>query len=141
MKRFRLIGKKISNPDCYFAELTVFTIILSSISWYISYRTGVSTAYNDAMSHLNLARMVFDNLHPGFTQIGGVWLPLNHLLYIPFIWNDWAWHSGFAGSIISMFSYICTVLLIFKTVQFVLKEKFPALVAAMMFALNVNILY
>ncbi len=134
-------SKKTDNTNLYMIGLTIFSSILSVVAWYMSYFSGVGTAYNDAMSHLNLARMVFDNLHPGFTQIGGVWLPLNHMLYIPLIWNNWAWHSGFAGSIFSMLSYIFSVLLIFKIVYVILKEKFPSLVAALVFALNINILY
>lgn len=115
--------------------------ILSILTWWLSEKIGYSLLYNDAMAHLNLSRIVFDNLKPGITQLGGVWLPLNQILYLPLIWNDWAWHSGFAGSLISMICYIFSVYTIFESIYFVSKNKIAGLVGALVFAINVNILY
>nr|MBA3723663.1 hypothetical protein [Candidatus Levybacteria bacterium] len=64
--------------------------LLSIIAWYISYVSGLITTYNDAMSHMNIARLVIDNQEPGLAQLGSVWLPLNHILPLVFVWNDWA---------------------------------------------------
>lgn len=114
---------------------------LSAISWWISERTGNVTLYNDAMAHLNLSRIVFDNLKPGITQLGGVWLPLNQILYLLFIWNDWAWHTGFAGSLVSMICFILSVYFIFESIYFVSRNTLAGLVGALVFAVNVNILY
>jgi hypothetical protein len=119
----------------------IFSTILSLVAWYFSQKAGLTTLYNDAMAHLNLSRMVFDNLHPGVTQLGGVWLPLNQILYLPLIWNDWAWHTGFAGSIISMICYIASVMFIFESVLYVSKSRMAGIIGALVFAINVNILY
>ena len=40
--------------------------------------------YGDAIAHLHIARRVFDSHRPGLSQLGSVWLPLPHLLMIPF---------------------------------------------------------
>ena len=57
--------------------------------------------YGDAVAHLGIARGILDTNTPGLGQLGGVWLPLPHLLMLPFIgrmewWQDGmalAWHS------------------------------------------------
>jgi hypothetical protein len=129
------------NINVFRLMLIAVTGSLSVVAWRLSERAGLTTLYNDAMAHLNLSRMVFDNLHPGVTQLGGVWLPLNQILYLPFIWNDWAWHTGFAGSIVSMVCYVLSVLFIFESIYFVSKSKLAGSVGALVFAVNVNILY
>jgi hypothetical protein len=117
--------------------------LLSIVAWVISYTQGLSTAYNDAMSHLNIARLVIDNLEPGFAQLGSVWLPLSHLLYLPLVWNDFAWHSGLAGSVVSMVSYVIASVYIYKSILLILPKKsiLAALIGTASFALNVNNLY
>lgn len=115
--------------------------ILSFVAWYISYTYGVTTTYNDAMSHLNISRSIVDNLEPGFSQLGGVWLPLTHILPLPLIWNDWAWHSGFAGSLFSMIAYIISVGAIYKTIMLLTMKRFAAIVGGLAFAFNLNMLY
>ena len=41
--------------------------------------------YGDAVAHLHIARRVFDSRTPRFSQLGSVWLPLPHILLIPFV--------------------------------------------------------
>ena len=60
--------------------LLLLLIIMSITAWYINYRNGLITIYNDSMSHLNISKAVVSSLQPGIAQLGGVWLPLNHLL-------------------------------------------------------------
>src|SRR3989338_8091714 len=62
--------------------------ILSIAAWAFYFSQGLTLAYNDARSHLNVARRVVDSLQPGFAQIGSIWLPLYHVLEFPFIWNE-----------------------------------------------------
>src|SRR5881296_3477700 len=56
---------------------------LASFGYYYSH--GLTTAHYDAKAHLVLARGVLDSTHPGYGQIGAHWLPLTHLLYLPFV--------------------------------------------------------
>lgn len=116
-------------------------IALSIASWIIAFRHGLTTSYNDAMSHLDLARMVVDSQQSGIAQLGSVWLPLSQLLYLPLIWIGWAWHSGFAGSIVSMIAYVCTVVGIYRVTYEITGKKIAAYVSAFAIACNVNLLY
>ena len=119
----------------------IATGALSLVAWYISYHHGVTTSYNDAMSHLDISRLVVDNRQPGLSQLGSVWLPLSHVLVLPLIWNTWLWHTGLAGSLISMAAYVISVIGIYKLVRQLTGHRGGALAAAAIFALNLNELY
>ena len=60
-------------------------------------RAAITLYYGDAEAHLNIARRILDSRTPGPEQIGTVWLPLPHLLMIPFVMHDDWWRSGLAG--------------------------------------------
>ena len=63
----------------------------------VSVETGTVNAYGDALSHLTIARRIFDSMAPGFEQMGTVWLPVPHLLLMPFVASIWMWHTGIGG--------------------------------------------
>lgn len=131
------------NPKKDLVEyLTLGIAITLSIASYLwSLKNGYTIVYNDAMSHLNIARLVIDCIEPNFAQLGSVWLPLNHVLSLSLIWNDWAWHSGFAGSIFSMIAYVFSVWGIYKIILEVTNNKLAGFAGAMVIALNLNMLY
>src|SRR3972149_334620 len=98
-------------------------------------------AYGDAESHLNIAKRVVSSLTPGFAQLGGIWLPLPHLLLVPFVKLDFLWRSGLAGSIVSGGAFIISSLYLYKLVKLITKNIPASFVAALIFMLNPNILY
>ena len=55
--------------------------------------------YGDAVAHLHIARRLFDSRTPGFRQLGSVWLPLPHLLLVPFVLKMSWWQSGVAAAL------------------------------------------
>lgn len=121
--------------------VVALTTIVSFAALYFSYTAGYILTYNDAASHLNIARRVIDSLTPGFAQIGTVWLPLPHILMLTFTWNDFLWHSGLAGSFVSMAAYIFGVYFMYKLL-FLLTESISASsIGALILGLNPNLLY
>lgn len=125
-----------------FSYFLMGMLVLTSIAaWLVSDALDITMAYNDAMSHLNLSRLVFDNREPGMTQIGGVWLPMSHILPLMFIWNDWWWSTGLAASIFSMISYVISVWAIYASVRYVTTNRWAAVIGASVMALNLNMLY
>lgn len=133
--------KSVIAIKAFLVQPLIPVIILSVAAWLISYSRGLTMSYNDAMSHLNIARLVFDNQEPGLAQIGSVWLPLNHLLTMLFVWNDWAWQTGLAGSSFSMASFVISVFAIYKTVFILTKKRAAGIIGALAFATNLNMLY
>jgi hypothetical protein len=114
---------------------------LSVTAYLHFYTNGQTIAYGDAKSHLLIARRVLFADTPGVGQIGGVWLPLPHILMLPLVWNDWAYYSGFAGSVVMMACYLLGTLFAFKIAWRVTRSYWAAAAAAATFALNPNILY
>ena len=88
---------------------------LIAFLWY--FRHDQVLLYGDAVAHINIARRVFDSRTPGLKQLGTVWLPLPHLLTIPFILSDWSWQTGFGGSWPFMIAYVAGVIGIFRLVR------------------------
>ena len=83
--------------DADTALLVVLAGLASVISFVMYFRSGGILLFGDAVAHMNIARRVFDSRTPGLLQLGTVWLPLPHLLMIPFVISDGAWQSGLGG--------------------------------------------
>src|SRR5438105_12534481 len=78
------------------------------------FHSGELLLYGDAVAHINIARRVVDSMTPRPLQLGTVWLPLPHILMLPFVISDWAWTTGFAGAVISMLAYVLSAMGLFK---------------------------
>lgn len=72
-------------------------------------RAGVVFAFWDAQAHLDIARRVVDSITPGMQMLGTVWLPVPHLLMLPFTLVDRWWWNGLAGGIVGCAAYVTTV--------------------------------
>src|SRR5258708_17604225 len=70
---------------------------VSMASFFYYLRHGDLLLYGDAVAHINIARRVFDSRTPGLLQLGTVWLPLPHLLMLPFLVSRWLWQTGIGG--------------------------------------------
>jgi len=121
--------------------LFLFLSEISFLSFFFYFISGKITSYADTQSRLDLARKVIDNLHPGFAQFGNVWLPLPQMLMLPFIWNNYLWHSGIAGALMSMPAFIIGGFYIFKTAKLVTNSSLASFLGACIYALNLNMFY
>jgi len=121
--------------------------LISLVAFFYFFRQNQVPLYGDAVAHMNIARRVFDSRTPGLKQLGTVWLPLPHLLMIPFVVNDWAWRTGFGASWPFMASYVAGVVGIFRLVRDGLaglpggKPRLTAHFAAAIYGLNPNLIY
>lgn len=119
--------------------IAAFMLALGATAW--SYFNGYVLAYGDAESHLNIAKRVTDSITPGLAQLGGIWLPLPHILLIPFTKINLLWRTGIAGSIVSGFFYIVSSVYIYKLTMLVTNNRIASAIAYLAFALNPNVLY
>src|ERR1700761_4678727 len=81
-------------------------LALALVALSFCFRHGMLLLYGDAVAHLHIARRVFDSITPGYRQLGSVWLPLPHILLLPFVANMAWWRSGLAGACVSIPSYV-----------------------------------
>ena len=123
----------------------LLTLILGGVSiatllWYYAHQQIL--LYGDAVAHINIARRVLDNRSwlSSFFQLGTVWLPLPHILMLPFVWNKVLWTSGISGSIANMVAYVLGALGIFRLVS-AHAPRTAAYLACGIYALNPNLLY
>jgi len=121
--------------------LVVFAAVVSVITTFVFFKLDLIVAYNDARAHMNMSRLVIDNLKPGLAQIGSVWLPLNHILTLTLVWNDWLWKTGLAGAVFSMLGYVLAIAILFKLIKAMTKDTVAAILGVLVFATNLNVLY
>src|SRR3981189_4003727 len=112
--------QRIFDSDLKLLAALASAVSLFSFLYYFQH--GEILLYGDAIAHINIARRVFDSQTPGLLQLGTVWLPLPHLLMIPFIFSDALWRSGAGGSIPSMIAYVLGVMGIFRLVRGMLES-------------------
>jgi hypothetical protein len=145
------IKKKTSDSgwDSDLALLAWLATTVSVFSFLFFYQRGDVLLYGDAVAHINIARRVFDSKTPGLLQLGTVWLPLPHLLMIPFLISNDLWQRGAGGSIPSMVGYVLGVVGMFRLVRGMLSRgsepdvtaRFAAWAAAIVYAANPNLIY
>ena len=110
----------------------------AAIVW--SWNHAAILNYGDAVAHLHIARRVLDSRTARFTELGSVWLPLPHILLIPFVQDYAWWASGLAGVIPSALAYIASCAGIYRLARHWLNPA-PSALALAFFALNPNLLY
>src|ERR1017187_4791123 len=111
------IVKTAPVPNRSTARIAGIPALVSLFSFFYYFRHSDLLLYGDAVAHINIARRVVDSQTPGLLQLGTVWLPLPHLLMIPFIFAKTMWRSGAGGSIPSMIAYVFGVMGIFRLVR------------------------
>src|SRR3984957_343328 len=84
-------------------------VLLSFIALLLCFSRGYLLLYGDAVAHLGIARLILDSHNPGLVQLGGVWLPLPHLLMLPFVQKLEWWQNGLAGAFPALICYIAGV--------------------------------
>jgi 4-amino-4-deoxy-L-arabinose transferase-like glycosyltransferase len=122
---------------------------VSVLSFLFYFQRGDVLLYGDAIAHMNIARRVFDSKTPGLLQLGTVWLPLPHLLMIPFLISHEMWQRGAGGSLPSLVAYVFGVVGMFRLVRGSLESsgkpdaavRAAAWTAAVVYAANPNLIY
>ncbi len=125
-------------------ELTLVFVAVAAIGGlaaaYVNH-SGWTLYYGDAEAHLNIARRVFDSRQPGYDQIGTVWLPLPHLLMLPFVRKDALWRSGLAGAIPASACFVCAGVFLYAAIRKAARSSAAAVAALGLLVLNPNLLY
>src|SRR3984957_16186086 len=141
----------IENIDLFRVGGIATLVSLFSFLYYA--KRGDLLLYGDAVAHINIARRVFDSQTPCLLGLGTVWLPLPHLLMIPFIWSRTMWQTGTGGSFPSMIAYVLGTVGVFRLVHGLLdtdvnqkdgvdyEAAVGAWAAALVYAANPNLIY
>jgi hypothetical protein len=149
MRKSRKIEPGHSSWDSEVRLLAWLATCASVISFLFYAQRNQVLLYGDAIAHINIARRVFDSKTPGLLQLGTVWLPLPHLLMIPFLISNEMWRRGAGGSIPSMVAYVFGVIGIFRLTRSSLGRgnlpdspaRVAPWIAALIYAANPNLIY
>jgi hypothetical protein len=126
------------RPEAWVALLATVASV-ASYNYYV--QLGLTLAYGDSISHMMIARRVFASNNPGLAQLGTVWLPLNHMLMLPLVWNDALYNDGFAGAFPSMVAYVVSAVYMYRLAELVFSSHAAGWVAALVLMLNPSVLY
>jgi hypothetical protein len=114
-------------------------IAIAAARWTFAH--GYVLYYGDAESHFDIARRILDSRTPGPEQIGTGWLPLTHILLIPFVMHaDW-WQTGFAGTVPSAACFAIAAIFLFAAAERAFRSLPAAFAVMLVFLLNPNMLY
>jgi hypothetical protein len=121
--------------------LAASALVIGLGAWAVFLQRDLILTHYDAKAHLVVARRVFDNLTPGWKQIGAVWLPLPHLLNMLPVQMDALYRTGFSASLISMLSFATMAYAIARLVIVTTGSRTGAIAGVALIALNPNLLY
>jgi len=128
----------ITRAEWVAVLIGTFAASVAAIAW--SWCNGALLNYGDAVAHLHIARRVFDCHQPRLSQLGSVWLPLPHLLLLPFVQVYSWWANGIAGVVPSAFAYLAACAGFYRLARHWMAPAASAL-ALTFFAANPNMLY
>jgi hypothetical protein len=94
-------GSRASERRVFVAVVALALLFGSVAAWHYG-AIGLRLSHYDARAHLVVARRVFDSLTPGWRQLGGVWLPLPHLLDLPLVMTGWGYRTGIPATALSV---------------------------------------
>ena len=115
-------------------------VLLAFLALTVCISRGYLLLYGDAVAHLGIARRILDSRNAGLAQLGGVWLPLPHLLMLPFVQKMEWWRNGLAGAWPSLACYVAGVAGFYRLARRVVVPSW-AFAATAFYALNPNLLY
>ncbi len=121
------------------AFLLLAALSAAALLWF--YLRGENLYYGDGEAHMNIARRVLDSRTPGLYQIGTAWLPIPHLLMLPFVQSDRLWRSGLAGAIPAAGCFVAAGMFLFAAARRTHGSAAAAAATLAVFALNPNLLY
>ncbi len=135
----REFGVRLGTREEIF-PVALAAVVLAFLALIVCFSHGYLLLYGDAVAHLGIARRLIDSRDPGLAQLGGVWLPLPHILMLPFVQRmDW-WQNGMAGAWPSLGSYILGVAGFYRLARRMMAPGW-AFAATAFYGLNPNLLY
>jgi hypothetical protein len=122
--------------------LVAVAVGLTGVAAAVHYaNAGLTVSHYDARAHLVVARRIFDSLFPGWQQVGGVWLPLPHLLNMIPVQVDAWYRSGASAVAISVLSMATAAWALSSMLIRTTGSRIAAAAGAVLLMGNPNLLY
>lgn len=137
-------GSPRSKPHWQLAEFALVggslcVLIAAVAAWF--YSQGYILYYGDAQAHLDISRSIIDSRTPGYDQLGAVWLPVLHIICLPFVGRMSLWSNGLAGTIPVAICFVVGGFFFYYAARDAYQSALAAAIALACFALNPSVLY
>ncbi|HLI07263.1 MAG TPA: glycosyltransferase [Ktedonobacteraceae bacterium] len=131
-----------TKRDTWFIVTFLTALFLSMAACAYFFTQNQILLFPNAMQQVDMARrFVLGPPLLNLARLGDTNLPLPVLLIAPFAWNNYLWHTGLAGSIVSMLSFVGTALYLFLSLRLLAHRSIIGYLGALLFMLNPTILY
>ena len=124
-----------------YAAIAAVLAVIATLAALGFHKAGYVLYNNDGEAHLEIARRILDSRTPGYEQIGTVWLPLPHALMLPFVGDMQRWQTGWAATLPGICCFVLAGTMLYGAARAAYQSGAAAACAAMVFALNPNLLY
>jgi hypothetical protein len=138
-KHLSIIYRK-RTPELIIASAAIATGFIIAYMLFVRDQ-HILLYYGDSIAHLVISRRIVDSIIPGLAQFGGVWLPMTHIMLSPFVINDFLFHTGFAGTIVSIVSTAIGAVAFFRIVRFQFNSVPAGLLASSLYLMNPSVIY
>jgi 4-amino-4-deoxy-L-arabinose transferase-like glycosyltransferase len=135
-RRRRLASMLAGSPG-----VALLAVIVGVAAAAFASQHDLMMLYADARSHLTIARRLIDGPNHGIVQLGTVWLPVPHIVMIPFVASRWLWHTGLAAIPVDIACLVVEALAIFSLVRTITRVRWAAWIAVALLLTNPSILY
>jgi hypothetical protein len=122
------------------AAVGAAALLVGVVALVVCLHKGILLLYGDSVAHLGIARRLLDSRQSAMAYLVGVWLPLPHLLMMPFAQRTEWWQNGLAGALPSLGCYAVGVAGFFRLCRRVLAPRWASAATAF-YGLNPNLLY
>ena len=137
-----MLKLQIQRQEVNLARWLAAAAALAGVAaWVVFFQTDLVLSHYDAKAHLVVSRRVFDNLTPGWQQIGAVWLPLPHLLNLLPTQIDLFYRTGLAASALSIACFGVCAWATARLVLAVTGSAAGAFASVAALGMNPNLLY
>ena len=137
----RTLSSLVEGKERVFLALLVsFVASAAAVALYL-HNPYSFLFFGDAASHIVKAREFTDSHGLWFHYLGTVWLPLPHLLLVPFVACNALFFSGIAAPLVGIPCLVGTCLLLNAIVLKVTGSHTASLLSACLFGLNPNVIY
>lgn len=110
-------------------------------SWILVVRSGAHLYHYDARAHMVVSRRVLDSLTPGWIQLGGVWLPLPHVVNVLPAASDYLYATAGFASLLGLACFLAGLFALGRAARVATDDAWAAAVAIAVPALNPGWLY
>ncbi|MBW4077752.1 MAG: hypothetical protein HIU84_04430 [Acidobacteria bacterium] len=116
--------------------VALVTLLIQTAMATWAYRHNLMYSFGDSLSHMTIARRLWDSPNPGLSQLGTTWLPVPHLFFsLGSVWM-WAWRTGVGGAFFTIVCSVATAVSLHRIAERTGVGNAGGWIAAMVMALN-----